>query len=441
MPADLKNNDSEKVRLLLVMEQCNPAWSSVPQLAYQFYNQLRLIAEVTLVTHERNREGLSEKFPNDSIVFIEESKMVRDYYGVVARLTSRGGVNWPLQHTLSYPVYAEFDRTVGKLFESRIDSGEFDAVMGMTPILPRYPYRLSGFSSKVPFILGPVNGGLPFPEGFGGIARKEGARFNFLRGLTKLLPGYAKTYEQADRVIAGSQHTLGWIRETFSIDSPQLHYMAENGVADSYFENPLQLSSPSESIKLLFAGRLVPYKGGDMLLEAVALATKRCDRKIELSFVGDGPERENLEQLTLDLDLDDHVTFEGLVPPETMPDHFGKADLFCFPSIREFGGAVVLEAMASSVPCVVADHGGIGEYVTAGSGVKIAPKSREFLIEKFADAIVQFSESPEWHEQCAIESKKVAEAYRWKNKARQLLDVIEDAIHEKQSSEDVVLTA
>lgn len=432
-------SDSDRVRLLLVMEQCNPTWSSVPQLAFQFYNQLRLIADVTLVTHERNREGLSAKFPDDSIVYIDESKLVKDYYSVVAKLTSRGGVNWPLQHTLSYPVYAEFDRTVGKQFESKIDAGEFDAVMGMTPILPRYPYRLSGFSSEIPFILGPVNGGLPFPEGFGGIANKEGARFNFLRGLTKLLPGYAKTYQSADRVIAGSQHTLGWIRDTFSIDAPQLSYMAENGVADSYFENPVNLSDVTAPLKLLFAGRLVPYKGGDMLLEAVALAGKRSRRELEVTFVGDGPERAGLEELAKELGIHEQVTFEGLVPPETMPDYFGKADLFCFPSIREFGGAVVLEAMASAVPCVIADHGGIGEYVTENSGVKIAPKSREYLIEKFAEAICRFGESPGWHRQCAMESRKVAEAYRWENKAKCLLDLIEEAIKEKRSSETVAL--
>jgi glycosyltransferase involved in cell wall biosynthesis len=423
-----------QLRLLLVMEQCNPEWPSVPQVAFQIYQELQKICDVTLVTHERNRSGLTKKFPDRNIVFIEESRLVKEYYGIVARATSRGSINWPLQHTLSYPVYAEFDRQVSHHFAPLIKSGKYDAVMGMTPILPRYPYSLSGICDDVPFILGPVNGGLPFPDGFNEIATADGGRFNFLRGLTNLLPGYRKTYQKADRVIAGSLHTMGWIRDTFSIDSPKLCYMAENGVSDGYFENPIIAKSQKEPFRLFFAGRLVPYKGGDMLIEAVKRASHRTKRPLELTLVGDGPEREKLEQQTAQAGISDQVIFKGKVAPESMPDHFANADLFTFPSIREFGGAVVLEAMASGLPCVVTDHGGIGEYVTEESGVKIAPKSREYLIEKFAQAICHFADEPESLLPYSHAARQRAEKYRWSSKANEILELINKAIEEKHKT-------
>lgn len=423
----------ERLRLLLVMEQCNPEWPSVPQVAFQIFNELRKICEVTLVTHERNRSSFVKKLPDQKIVFIEESRLVKEYYGVVARATSRGGVNWPLQHTLGYPVYAEFDRQVAQRFAPQIRSGRFDAVMGMTPILPRYPYRLSGVCYEVPFILGPVNGGLPFPEGFSEIASKDGGRFNFLRRLPHLLPSYRKTYQKSTRVIAGSLHTMGWIRDTFSIDAPKLCYMAENGVSDRYFEIPIMEKSRKEPFRLLFAGRLVPYKGGDMLIEAVKRASTRSKRLLELTFVGDGPERGMLEQMSAQAGISDWVIFKGHVAPESMPEHFKNADLFTFPSIREFGGAVVLEAMASGLPCVVTDHGGIGEYVTEKTGVKIQPRSREFLIEEFAKVICRFADEPEGLLPYALAARERAEEYRWSNKAADLLELITEAIPVKNT--------
>lgn len=419
-------------KLLLVMEQCNPRWPSVPQVAFQIYNQLQRLANVTLVTHERNREGLMTTHPDADIVYLGESRLVRDYYGIVARATSRGNVNWPLQHALGFPVYAEFDHGVKQAFGSRIKRGEYAAVMGMTPVLPRYPYSLAGYSERVPFILGPVNGGLPFPEAFGGIAVSESSRFNFLRQFCRLIPNYVATYEKADRVIAGSEFTRDWIADTFEIRPGRLHLLAENGVVDDYFSAPIRRRDPEKPLSLLFAGRLVPYKGADMLLDALKLASGRLTKAPRLTIVGDGPERPKLEEQVVALGLGDQVSFTGLVPPDTMPQRFRDADLFCFPSIREFGGAVVLEAMASGVPCIVADHGGIGEYVTEACGVKIAPSSRRHLVEKMAEAICEFDQDVTRYDSCAANSRTRAEDYRWSNKAEHLLQIISEAVAEKQ---------
>jgi glycosyltransferase involved in cell wall biosynthesis len=428
-------------KLLLVMEQCNPRWPSVPQVAFQIYNQLNRLADVTLVTHERNREGLTKTHPHADIVYLAESRLVRDYYGVVARATSRGNVNWPLQHALSFPVYAEFDRGVKRIFGPRIERGEYAAILGMTPVLPRYPYSLAGFSKKVPFILGPVNGGLPFPEAFGGIAVSESSRFNFLRQFCRLLPHYVATYEKADRIIAGSAFTRDWIADTFAVKPDRLHLLAENGVVDDYFSAPIRLRDPEKPLALLFAGRLVPYKGADMLLDALKLASPRLSLLPHLTLVGDGPERGKLEQQAAALGLSAQITFTGLVPPDTMPQRFREADLFCFPSIREFGGAVVLEAMASGVPCIVADHGGIGEYVNEACGVKIAPSSREHLVTRMADAICEFDQDKARYDTCSANSRERAEAYRWSNKAERLLEIVAEAVAGKQGKSGEVALA
>jgi glycosyltransferase involved in cell wall biosynthesis len=424
-------------KLLLIMEQCNPIWPSVPRVAYEIYRHLSEITPVTLVTHARNRDGLLSRMPDAEIHFIEESPGVSSYYHCVSKMVGGRGTNWPLLHALGYPVFAEFDRKVTALFGERVRSGEYRAVMAATPILPRYPYSIASCCSETPFILGPVNGGLPFPKGFGRIALQEHAAFNFLRHLGRLLPGYAETYRGATRILVGSEYTLGWLKGVFPEAASRLTWMPENGVSRSFFTGANRPKPSLGPLKLLFAGRLVPYKGADILLDALALAKAKLKRPFQLRIVGDGPMRETLAKQAARLGIGDAVEFSGLVPPDQMPEEFRSAHLFCFPSIREFGGAVVLEAMAGGAPCVVVDHGGVGEYVTPSCGIKVVPESRDHLVAAFAEALERLSCDPALLEAMSRAAVARAEEFSWEAKVRRIARIIEEAVEERSDPQSM----
>ncbi len=417
------------------MEQCNPEWPSVPRVAFHIYDTLRNLADVTLVTHERNREGLDRACPGARIHYIEESAFNVHWFRLVHALAGGGATNWPLFHALSYPVFAEFDRKVFRKYRDEVESGAFDAVMCTTPILPRYPYSISRACVKTPFILGPVNGGLPFPQGFEVIARKESAHFNFLRAVGRLIPGYLRTYQSADAILAGSGYTAGYLRDTLRIPAEKLHLVPENGVKRSFFAPEIRPVDPGAPLRLLFAGRLVPYKGADMAIEALHRASRTTTRQLQLTIAGDGPERSRLGELVARWGLEDRVVFAGMIPPDEMPSLFSSSDLFVFPSIREFGGAVVLEAMAAGLPCVVADHGGIGEYVTPATGWKISPDSREHLVEEMAKAICHLAKRPRLQETMARCAREHASDYSWEAKAETIIRLIRGTIEAKQQRE------
>jgi glycosyltransferase involved in cell wall biosynthesis len=76
-----------------------------------------------------------------------------------------------------------------------------------------------------------------------------------------------------------------------------------------------------------------------------------------------------------------------MVNQQKTVDYYRKADIFCLPSAREFGGALVIEAIACGLPCIVANNGGIGEYVTEETGVNIEPNSREYLTQELTKKI------------------------------------------------------
>ena len=99
-------------------------------------------------------------------------------------------------------------------------------------------------------------------------------------------------------------------------------------------------------LRLTALGRFVKKKGFDTLLEA--FASLRKESNVKLTIGGDGPERNALKQLAMDLDISDKVEFVGWV--EDVAEFLSGSDLFVLPSREEPFGIVILEAMAVGIP-------------------------------------------------------------------------------------------
>ncbi len=129
----------------------------------------------------------------------------------------------------------------------------------------------------------------------------------------------------------------------------------------------------------------MPYKGVDLILQAMrsSSALGAC----ELRVVGDGPQRGYLEGLTREYGLASRVCFTGWVDHRHLAQEFAQAQAFVFPSLREFGGGVVVEAMASGLPAVVVDYGGPGELLTPDAGVLLRLAPRAELVPRLQQAM------------------------------------------------------
>jgi glycosyltransferase involved in cell wall biosynthesis len=424
------------MKILLVIEQCNPDWPSVPLVGYQFFKALNYLADVTLVTHGRNQSALEQQpICPKKIVYLHESRLTQNYYRIATAGLPGGMSNWPLYHVLTYPIYAEFDAQVYGQFHGAVQRGEYDIVHVMTPMMPRYPVKLLRAYGKTPFLLGPVNGGIPFPKGFQSIANQEFAYFNFFRALGRwLIPGYRQTYRNADRVLAGSTYTRDWLQQTFGMEDNRIDLFHENGLEASFFAaKPRTIQA--DPLRLLFVGRLVPYKAADMVIEAISQLPPADRARVHLTIVGDGPQRQALEKLATECSLNAQVTFAGWVNQAQTRDYYQDADVFCFPSIREFGGAVVLEAMACGLPCIVADYGGIGEYVTTETGFKIEPRSRNFLVQGVTQAIQTLLHQPKLYPKLSQGAIERAEQFGWQTKAEGLIKIYRQLLWQKQAAQ------
>lgn len=119
--------------------------------------------------------------------------------------------------------------------------------------------------------------------------------------------------------------------------------------------------------------RLVPIKNLHMLLDAVARA-RTTDPAIVLVLVGEGPLLADLQARAAALGVADAVRFAGYVPQAETASWYRTADLFALSSDFDNSPNVVLEAMATGLPIVATDVGGLRDYVTTPTGGSLTPK-------------------------------------------------------------------
>ncbi len=137
---------------------------------------------------------------------------------------------------------------------------------------------------------------------------------------------------------------------------------------------------------LLFVGRLAEKKGVTYLISAMAAVAKQ-NPGIKLVVVGDGPEKQALEQQVQKLSLSASVAFAGSVSNSDLPAYYKAADIFVLPSIvtksgdTEGLGVVLLEAVAAGVPVIASNVGGIPDIVVdKKTGILVEQKNPGQLV-------------------------------------------------------------
>ena len=191
-----------QLRPLLVAEAANPDWASVPLIGWSLATALMAISNGHLVTQIRNREAILKMglIEGEQVTFLD-SEAVAAPLSAVAKVLTRGKA-WTLNTAIGAIAYYEFERLLWKQFGHRIEQHEFDVVHRITPLSPVVPSLLARKCARagVPFVLGPLNGGVPWPREFRAARHQEREWLTYLRGAYKLLPGYASTREYASAI-------------------------------------------------------------------------------------------------------------------------------------------------------------------------------------------------------------------------------------------------
>jgi glycosyltransferase involved in cell wall biosynthesis len=408
-----------RLRVLVIAEAANPEWTSVPLIGWNLSRALSKIADVHLVTHVRNkaaicRHGLSE---GEDFTAIDNEKIAAPLYMIAERLRGGAGKGWTTSTAFSSIAYYSFEAQLWRQFRNRLIAGEFDIVHRITPLSPTSQSLIASRLTKihVPFVVGPLNGGVPWPSHFRSRQVAEREWLSTVRGLFKLMPAYRSTRRDSSAILVGSRFTYDQMPDSVK---NKCFYIPENGVDISRFSVP-EPRKREFPLQAIFVGRLVSYKGADMLLQAVRKFL--IDGKLELHIVGDGPERSSLEQLVRLLKVERSVRFYGWRTQEEVQRRLSTCDFLALPSIREFGGGVVIEAMATGVTPIVADYAGPSELVDDNTGIRVPFEDRDSLVEGFRKAIEDVLASPDRLSKLGLAARqKVVEKLTWDAKASQI---------------------
>lgn len=232
-------------------------------------------------------------------------------------------------------------------------------------------------------------------------------------------PRYAADLQEADALVAD-----GWAAEHLPARLGRAVDRVPKGV-DSEMFRP---SGPDlrEALKLtdarviLTVARLVPIKNVALLIEALAILRHRVPAA-HLLIVGEGPESAALKRRAAALGVSGAVTFAGYVPLSQTPAFYRTADAFGLSSDFDNSPNAVLEAMASALPVVTTDVGGVREFVSDRAGGAIVPAGDAAA---FASALGRYLESASSAREAGVFNRaRAATEFSWRASALRLMDV------------------
>jgi glycosyltransferase involved in cell wall biosynthesis len=410
-----------RMRVLLIAEAANPEWTSVPLVGWSHAMALSRVADVHIVTQVRNKEAF-ERACVDPATYtcIDSEAVAKLVWKISSKLRGGEGKGWTTLMAFASLSYYYFERLLWRQFGSRIRAREFDLVHRVTPLSPTVPSLLAAKCRRagVPFVLGPLNGGVPWPRAFDTERRREKEWLSYIRGAYRLMPGYGSTRRRASAIIVGSRDT--WKQEP-QWAHDKCVYIPENGIDPGRFSLKVERDI-REPLRAAFVGRLVPYKGADMLLEAAAPLVR--EGRLELDIIGDGPEMPRLKEMVERESIQAGVQLPGWVEHARVQERLCQSDILAFPSIREFGGGVVLEAMALGLAPVVVDYGGPAELITPETGIAVPIGNRGAIVGGFRRVLGDLVEHPERIRPMGRAAReRVLRLFTWDAKALQVLEV------------------
>lgn len=414
------------MRILALAESCNPDWPSFPAVTYNYICALAEYAEVHVVTQIRNQPNIErDGIGKAQVTFIDTEWVAAPLHRFTSMVTAGGKVGRTLHTAMSYPSYLAFEWIVWKKFKTQLESGEFDVVHRMSPLSPTTPSPIATLS-PIPFVIGPINGGLPWPKNFQEELSREREWLSYVRDFYKILPYYRSTYSKAAAILASFQHTIKQLPATVK---DKVINFPEVGLSPKLF-NQVKRSVSQEKMTILYVGRLVPYKLPEVVVQAFAKSS--ILQKHQLVIVGDGPEELRLQKIVDQYQINNCVKFLGRRTQAEVGKLMGEAEIFAFPSIRELGAGVVIEAMACGLACVVVDYGGPADLIASERGIKVSMGSLDFLIKTYVEKLESLVQNPEYVAELGKKAHEHAmRYYSWEAKALKTIEIYRWIIQEQ----------
>jgi len=433
------------LRVLIIAENASLNFGGEAALPLHYFRVLRNRGmEAWLIVHERTKAELHARFPEDidRIYFIPDTVWHRLLFKVSRFLPHK-------VHFFTFGFLLRLLTQVSQrgLAKKIIKDKKIHIVHQPIPVSPKDPSMLFGLG--VPVVIGPMNGGMNYPPAF---RKMEGGLVKVVMGFGRavssfmnvVIPGKIK----ATTLLVANARTRDALPS--SVRKVPTIELVENGVDLSLWKKELSKKFAPEEEKFqgkdqpnftrfVFIGRLVDWKAVDLLIIAFAQLLEKIPARLDI--IGEGDQKANLEEVAGKLGLTSHsnplnpdpsqakLRFLGWLSQADCAKQLQGSDVLVLPSLNECGGAVVLEAMALSLPVIATNWGGPADYLDESCGILVNPDSREGLIDGLAAAMFDLANSPELRQSMGkAGAEKVVNCFDWEKKGDKILEIYQDSI-------------
>jgi len=267
-----------------------------------------------------------------------------------------------------------------------------DLIHHVTLASIRHPTLLTRLG--LPTVIGPLGGGDRVPMAL----RKSFPWKDWSTELVRDLYNWALRVEPITRAAFRDAKLILLRTQASSVAVPpryrsKVHVNVGTGIGEKV-EAKLAPRMPEEPFRLLYAGNLFYLKGVHIGIRALSRARAQ-GVDATLTIVGGGPARIDLQKLACELGIAAHVIWRGEVPRRQLLGMYGGHHAFLFPSLRDAGPTVILEAWAHGLPVICLALGGPAKMVdeTCGRVVAAANRSEEECARGMAAEIVALAEN------------------------------------------------
>jgi len=405
------------MKVLISAYACEPHKGSEPGVGWNWAKQIAKFADAWVITRANNKEVIEKELKKNP-----DANLHFTYVDLPKWMTF-----WKIKQRGVRTYYYLWQLALLKEAKRLNSSVHFDLLHHVTFVNDWLPSALALIG--VPFVWGPIGSHPPFPGNFHPNNKSfilEKARVLTQKIFRFIDPFFYATLFNAKQIIPINRQ----IQKKYPFTLVSTHkFNPQLAIAVDALQEITNLKKEQKNCSVISVGRLIYIKGFHLALKAFSEANKKIPDMI-LKIIGDGTERKNLEQISLNDNLTDRIFFLGNISRENVINEMNKSDIFLFPSF-EGGGMVVLEAMAAGLPVVCLDYGGPGEMVTDECGIKVKPISPDQTIKDLSDALLKLANDTELRKRMGEAGRRrVEEFYTWDKKGEFIRKLYEEVLDE-----------
>lgn len=396
---------------------CSPLWGSEPSVGWNWARELAQRHEVTVLTHDYFRAHIEPHLAHSP-----EPGLRFDYLAVAPR---RGAFHEQLLNSQTY--YLRWQAAARARVLALLQSGGHDLVHHITWGNFRWPVPLHGL--PVPLAVGPLGGGERAPAA---LYRGLPWRLRLKEVLRDLLiwsgaydPWVARGLRSARWVLCRTEATIAALPAAARARA----FIAHDIGSPTLDADAACATGPAGSLRCLFVGRLLAWKGAHFALRALRLLLDR-GVNASLTLVGSGELEAHLRAQAQALQLDSVIAWRHSLKRDEVLQLYREHDVFLFPSLHDSGGTVVLESLSRGCPVVCVDLGGPPHFVdeTCGRVVRAADGNDRALPGRLADALQPLAMDVALRQRLRAGALRQARTHAWPQRVAQAYLPIEVAL-------------